>query len=152
MALTTRLYPRDRVRAFRSSLVGGRRRIYFPAAGLLVDWLGWRPALRVMVVLMALHVIPAGLFVSRGRAGPSTQAVGPAGRGNYAGVFEAFRSRDVLQMVAMFSVAAMAFSATQVHHVPAMAATGVSLGTATAIASARGFLSLPGRRTSCRQG
>jgi MFS family permease len=48
-------------------------------------------------------------------------------------------------MVAMFAIAAMAFAAIQVHHVPAMTSLGVSLGTATAVASVRGLLSLPGR-------
>jgi len=60
-------------------------------------------------------------------------------------VLDALRSREVLQMIAMFSLVGIAFGAIQVHHVPAMEATGVSLGTATAIASGRGFLSLPGR-------
>jgi MFS family permease len=145
MALTTRLFPRDRIRAFAIlTFVGGFAAvIYFPLAGLLVELLEWRIAIRVMVGLLVLHVLPAALLVSGGHAPPSV--VGHGGRGNYGGVLEAFRSRDVLQMVAMFSLAAMGFAAIQVHHVPAMTSLGVSLGTATAVASARGFLSLPGR-------
>lgn len=146
MALTTRLFPKDRVRAFAIlTFIGGFAAvIYFPLAGVLVDMLEWRLTLRVMAALLVLHVLPAGLLVSGGRAARSHDT-SPAGRGNYGSVFEAFRSRDVLQMIAMFSLVGIAFGAIQVHHVPAMKAAGVSLGTATVIASVRGFLSLPGR-------
>ncbi|MBA4181717.1 MAG: hypothetical protein C0506_14100 [Anaerolinea sp.] len=142
MALTTRLFPADRVRAFAIlTFVGGFAAvIYFPLAGLLIDLLEWRIALRVMVGLLALHVLPAALLISGGSAS-SAKTTG----GRQGSVKDVFRSRDVLQMMAMFSLASMAFGAIQVYHVPAMTATGVSLGTATAIASARGLLSLPGR-------
>jgi len=147
MAMTTRLFPRDRIRAFAIlTFVGGFASvIYFPIAGVLVDLLGWRMALRVFAALLAVHVLPAAVFISGGRAPEDTADAGPPGRGNYGGVLEALRSREVLQMIAMFSLVGVAFSAIQVHHVPAMEAVGVSLGTATAIASGRGFLSLPGR-------
>jgi MFS family permease len=149
MAVTTRLYPEQRVRAFAIlTFVGGFAAvIYFPLAGLLVDLLEWRMALRVLVVLMALHVLPAAILISGG--GASRSATGPhhghAASVQHGSVLRAFRTREVLQMVAMFSLAAMAFGAIQVHHVPAMEAAGISLGAATTIASVRGLLSLPGR-------
>ncbi len=147
MAMTTRLFPGDRVRAFAIlTFVGGFASvIYFPIAGVLVDLLGWRLALRVFAVLLVVHVLPAALFISGGRAKPDAAEARPAGRGNYGSVLEALRSREVLQMITMFSLVGIAFGAIQVHHVPAIEATGVSLGTATAVASGRGFLSLPGR-------
>ena len=147
MALTARLFPEHRVRAFSIlTFVGGFASVlYFPLVGLLVDLLGWRPALRVGVVLLTLHALPAILLISGGAAasvgGPSQKGAGD-GFGNILG---AFRSHQVVQMIGMFAVAAMAFAAIQVLHVPAMTAAGASLSTATVVASARGFLSLPGR-------
>ncbi len=144
MALTARLYPGDRVRAFAVlTFVGGFAAvIYFPLAGVLVDQFGWRTATRALVVLMVAHVLPA--LAIRGGAAPAGAAATPL-RGDLAGIGDALRSRQVVLMIGMFSLAAMAFGAIQVHHVPAMTAAGVSLGTATALASVRGFLSLPGR-------
>lgn len=146
MAITTRLYPQQRVRAFAIlTFVGGFAAvIYFPLAGLLVDLLEWRLALRVLVVLLVLHVLPAG-FLLPNRRTAAAPAAGPQAAAATASVWAAFRTREVLQMVAMFSLAAMAFGAIQVHHVPAMEAGGLSLGAATTVASVRGLLSLPGR-------
>jgi len=147
MALTTRLYPSDRIRAFSIlTFVGGFAAVlYFPLAGLLVDLVEWRVALRILVVLLVAHVLPAALFVAGGAAPVATGDAPGGPQRDYSGVMEALRSREVLQMIAMFSFAAMAFSAIQVLHVPAITATGVSLGAATAVASIRGLLSLPGR-------
>jgi MFS family permease len=147
MALTTRLFPERRVRAFAIlTFVGGFAAvIYFPLAGFFVEVLGWRDAVRVMLVLLFLHVLPAAILI-RGGAAEQGQTSGLAGgRGNYGGVGEALRSPEVLRMIAMFALAMMAFGAIQVHHVPAMTSVGVSLGTATTVASVRGLLSLPGR-------
>lgn len=147
MALTARLFAEDRVRAFAIlTFVGGFASVlYFPLTGLLVDAMGWRSALRVVVLLLVLHVLPAGLFISGGAAADDGRSTAAEGLGGYGGVLETLRSRVVLQMIGMFSLASMAFSAIQVLHVPAMTAAGASLGLATAVASARGFLSLPGR-------
>ncbi len=142
MALTTRLFADERVRAFAVlTFIGGFAAVlYFPLAGLLSDLMSWRTAIRVLVVLMVLHALPAALTISGGQA--KAAVVKTSTR---AAVVAVFRSRDVVQMIAMLTLAAMAFGAIQVHHVPAMRAAGVSLGAATAIASVRGLLSLPGR-------
>lgn len=147
MALTTRLFPQDRVRAFSIlTFVGGFAAVlYFPLAGLLVDVMAWRVALRILVALLVLHVLPAALLISGGEAPREATAAQPVAHGSYGGVMQAFRSRQVLAMIAMFSVAAMAFAGIQVLHVPAMTAAGASLGAATTVASVRGLLSLPGR-------
>jgi MFS family permease len=147
MSLTTRLFPQRRVRAFAIlTFIGGFAAvIYFPLAGFFVDALGWRDAIRVMLILLTLHVLPAAIFVRGGASTAPAAAAAAGGRGDYGGVREAFRSREVLRMIAMFALAMMAFGAVQVHHVPAMTSVGVPLGTATAVASVRGLLSLPGR-------
>ncbi len=70
MALTTRLFPENRVRAFAVlTFVGGFASvIYFPLSGFLVDLLDWRDALRIMVGLLALTVLPAALLIPGGAA------------------------------------------------------------------------------------
>lgn len=147
MALTARLYPAQRVRAFSIlTFVGGFAAVvYFPLAGLLVDLMPWRDAMRLLIVLMALHVLPAALLVSGGASARMPLALNPSSRVGFDGVRDALLSRQVILMMAMFSIASMAFAAVQVLHVPAIAAGGTSLGVATALASVRGILSLPGR-------
>ncbi|MBI5949026.1 MAG: MFS transporter [Chloroflexi bacterium] len=147
MALTTRLFPDNRVRAFSIlTFVGGFAAVlYFPFAGLLVDLMDWRVALRVLLVLLVLHVLPAALLVRGGAAARGPAAAHATTPGNRPSVLGAFRTPEVLVMIAMFSLASMAFGAIQVLHVPAMTAAGASLGAATAVASVRGLLSLPGR-------
>lgn len=143
MALTTRLFVADRVRAFAIlTFIGGFASVlYFPLAGALVELMSWRLALRLLVLSMVVLALPAGLAIGGGRATPHASGIANA----RASVMTTLRSRDVLQMIVMLSAAGMAFGAIQVHHVPAMQAAGVSLGAATTIASVRGFLSLPGR-------
>jgi len=141
MAITARLFVEQRLRAFAVlTFIGGLASvIFFPVAGLLVEQLSWRTALRVLVVLMALHCIPAALLVRRGRSMAG-------GRVEFRkGVGEALRLPEARWMIVMFALASLALSAVQVHQVPAMTAAGLSLGAATTIASVKGFLSLPGR-------
>ncbi|MFQ5956135.1 MAG: MFS transporter [Kiloniellales bacterium] len=162
MAVTTRLYPIGRPQAFaRLTFIGGLASpIYFPVTALLVELWGWRDAIRVLVVLLILTTLPAALCV-RGAAamGPEradgTAAASAVGAGSggpasdpaseYTSVRQALGSREVVQMVVMFALAMMAFVALQVHHIPAMQATGLSLATASTLGAVRGLLSLPGR-------
>jgi MFS family permease len=48
-----------------------------PITQLLIDWLGWRWALRVLAVVIAAWVVPATLWLVRGAPRPPT-SVGPA--------------------------------------------------------------------------
>ena len=155
MAITARLFFDRRAQAFAVlTFIGGLASpIYFPLAGALVDALGWRDTVRIMIAILVVLTLPTAALV-RGAAATrldpadanSAQAIEGSGpdRG-YTSLREAFRTREVLQMVGMFALAMSAFSALQVYHVPAMQAAGVSLSTATTVAGVRGFLSLPGR-------
>ena len=146
MAITARLFMDRRAQAFAVlTFIGGLASpIYFPLAGVLVDATGWRDTVRIMVVVLVIGTVPTAMLV-RGAAATLASSVEGGSEAGYSSVRQAFRTREVVQMVAMFSLAMSAFSALQVYHVPAMQAAGVSLTAATTIAGVRGFLSLPGR-------
>jgi MFS family permease len=148
MATTSRLYPGDRATAFTVlTFVGGfALPIFGPLSGFIIDEWGWRPGMRILLVVQALLVMPAILFISGDpRTGAKkTQESETAG---YGSIREAIRSREVVQMTTMFAFGIAAVSAIQVHHVAAFRATGLSLGAAATIAGFRGIMSLPGRAT-----
>jgi len=141
MAVTARLFVEQRLRAFAIlTFIGGLASVvFFPIAGLLVEQLSWRTALRVLVALMALHCLPAALLVRRGRSAAGGRVA------FWSGLGEALRLREARWMIGMFALAGLSVSAVQVHQVPAMTAGGISLAAATTIASVKGLLSLPGR-------
>jgi len=146
MAVTTRLFDSNRTKAFAVlTFIGGLASpIYFPLAGFLVEQWGWRIALRGLVGLLFLCVLPASLLIRGGHAQPGTEKIA-GNRGGYASIREAFSVSQVRRMVAAFSLMLGAMAAVQVHHVPAMKAAGLTLAIATTMAGIRGFLSLPGR-------
>jgi MFS family permease len=149
MATTARLYPDDRAMAFTVlTVVGGfASPIFFPLAGFLVSEFGWRDAITVLVVVQVVFVVPALLFLPRGAgvSDPDAAADAEGGEQGFGSIREAIRSRQVVQMTAMFAISGMALSALQVHHVSAFQATGLTVGAAASIAAIRGVLSLPGR-------
>jgi MFS family permease len=116
--------------------------IAFPLAGLFVEAWGWRVAVRAMVGVMILFCLPAVVAV-RGEGG-GVDADGTSGDG-FASIGDALRSRHVLRWLLAAAAALAGLVAVQVHHVAAIEATGVGVGTASAMAGIRGLLSLPGR-------
>ncbi len=147
MPLTARRYPDRRPLAFSVlTFVGGLASpIYFPLTAFFVDQWGWRVAIQLLVATLPLTLLPAAFMRTRSTRvaddadQPATEAPG------FASVREALRSRRVLQMLAMFLLGGIAFSALQVHQVPVMTAAGISLAAAASAAAIRGILSLPGR-------
>jgi MFS family permease len=146
MAITTRLFDSDRTRAFALlTFIGGLASpIYFPLAGVMVEQWGWRPALRGLVVLLLLCVLPAALTIG-GRRTKSGDSKENGNIDGYTGIREAFRVPQVRFMVGAFALTLASLAAIQVHQVLAMQAVGLSLAAATTMAGIRGFLSLPGR-------
>ncbi len=148
MPLTARRYPGRRPLAFSVlTFVGGLASpIYFPLTAFFVGQWGWRVAIQLLVATLPLTVLPAAFL--RSRPGDDAAAEGEDGgdqpRG-FASVGEAYRSRRVLQMLAIFALSGTAFAALQVHQVSVMTAAGMTLGAAASAAAIRGLLSLPGR-------
>jgi MFS family permease len=147
MPMTASRYPQQRPLAFSVlTFVGGLASpIYFPLTAFFISQWGWRVATQLLVATLPLTVLPAA-FLRRGGEGAATGSEdGDEQTRGYASVGEAYRSRRVLQMLATFALGAMAFTALQVHQVPIMTATGMTLGAAASAAAIRGLLSLPGR-------
>lgn len=146
MATVSRLYPDDRAKAFTVlTFVGGfALPVFSPLAGFVISEWGWRDGMRILVGVQALLVAPAVLFVPGGRAATSTEESADDEEG-FGSLREAIRSREVIQMTAMFAFSIAAISAIQVHHVAAFRGAGLSLGAAATIAGIRGLISLPGR-------
>ncbi len=146
MATTSRLYPHDRAKAFTVlTFVGGfALPIFGPLAGFVIGEWGWRDGMRILVGIQALLVAPAIILVSASRPDSSADESTEEEEG-YGSLREALRSREVIQMTAMFAFSIAAVSAIQVHHVAALRAAGLSLGAAATIAGIRGLISLPGR-------
>lgn len=145
MAITARITtPIDRPRAYTwLTVIGGLASpIAFPLAGALVDTQGWRPAIRWMVVFMAVCSLPAILLVRGDRAVIARPTDHHDG---FGGVREALADPTVRRWLAASSAALAGLVAVQVHHVGAIEATGVSVAVASTLAGLRGLLSLPGR-------
>ena len=152
MPITARLYP-ERQTAAMTVLVttGGFSSVVFlPLTGLLTDELGWRWAVRILLTLAAVLVIPALLTVRRlpplpaATASPShTRAQRPPT--GFNNVRDALHSPEVLVMLAMVAVSSLALGALLNHFVPAATAAGLSLTAGGYLTGLRGFLSIPGR-------
>lgn len=150
MPITARLYPERQVQAMTVLVTTGgfSSVVFLPLTGLLTDELGWRWAVRILLALAAVLVIPALLTVRRLPPLSAAHTVGSptdAPRTGYGGVREALRSREVLLMLAMVGVSSFALGALLNHFVPAATAAGLSITASGFLTGLRGFLSIPGR-------
>jgi predicted MFS family arabinose efflux permease len=145
MAITARVTSElDRPSAYTwLTVIGGLASpIAFPLAGAFTEAWGWRAAMRAMVAFMVIACLPAVLAVRGDRHHDDTN-VSPGG--GFASTRDALRSGHVIRWLVAASAALAGLVAVQVHHVAAIEATGVAIGSASAMAGIRGFLSLPGR-------
>lgn len=151
MPITARLYPQRQTAAMTVLVTTGgfSSVIFMPLTGLITEELGWRWAVRILLVLAAVLSIPAVLTVRRlptlpppeqqMRDAPSVDQYG------YSTVREALRSREVQVTIAMVVCSSFALGALLNHFVPAAVAAGLSLTASASLTGLRGFLSLPGR-------
>ena len=145
MAITARVTSEvDRPSAYTwLTVIGGLASpVAFPLAGAFTEAWGWRAALRAMVVFMVITCLPAVAAVRDDRHSDETTG---ATSGGFANIGDALRSGHVVRWLVAASAALAGLVAVQVHHVAAIEATGVAIGSASAMAGIRGFLSLPGR-------
>ena len=153
MAVTARLYPGRQSAAFTVLVTTGgfSSVVFLPLTGVLTEELGWRWAVRALLVLSAALALPAVALVrSVGPgAGPGADDGGAgaveAAEAGYSSIGGALRSREVLVLLAMFAFGGLALGALLNHLVPALTAMGIGLSSAAAISGLRGFMSLPGR-------
>ena len=142
MPATVRLYPARRAQALSVlTLIGALAApLFSPLAAVLVDAFGWRGAVRALVLVAALCMLPAAALVA---APGGTPAASPAG--SRVGWGAALRSRVVRWVLLVTAVGGMANHALLLHQVGAMQAAGLSLAAASSFAGARGGFQILGR-------
>ena len=162
MPITARLYPQRQTAAMTVLVTTGgfSSVVFLPLTGLLTEELGWRWAVRTLLILAAALALPGVLTVRRlpaipapnpARGEPHTKASDPATQPTameahgYTNVRDALRSREVQVMLAMTITSSFGLGALLNHFVPAATAAGISLTTSASLTGLRGFLSLPGR-------
>ena len=151
MPITARLYPHRQTAAMTVLVTTGgfSSVIFMPLTGLFTEELGWRWAVRILLILAAVISLPATLTVRSLPPIPSVDPTsgdgGSADRHGFGGVREALRSREVQIMLAMILCSSFALGALLNHFVPAATAAGLSVTAAGALTGLRGFLSIPGR-------
>lgn len=153
--LVTRWFDRDRSTALLTITVvaGFASTIFLPLSQVLVDRIGWRDALLVFAVLLALCALPQALLLRRA---PSDLGLGVDGDPPHP-VVEAPQPRDPQEVsvawgrrpVRLLAVAAFLESLSgtviAVHLVAYLRDDGVTAGTAATAAGAIGILSVAGR-------
>ncbi len=151
MPITARLYPQRQTAAMTVLVTTGgfSSVIFMPLTGLFTEELGWRWAVRILLILAAVISLPATLTVRSLPPIPSVDPISGGGgsvdRHGFGGVREALRSREVQIMLAMILCSSFALGALLNHFVPAATAAGLSVTAAGALTGLRGFLSIPGR-------
>ena len=151
MPITARLYPHRQTAAMTVLVTTGgfSSVVFLPLTGLLTDELGWRWAVRILLVLAAALVIPALLTVRKLPPVPADGAASNPGadapRVGFSNVRDAVRSPEVLLMLAVVAVSSFGLGALLNHFVPAATAAGLSITAGGFLTGLRGFLSIPGR-------
>jgi len=115
--------------------------IYLPLGQLLIDEIGWRPALRVFALTAIGGAIVAAVFASGGST-PSGRA--PSAKPTVA-MARALKQQPIRWMLMAYFFAGAAYSSALVFQVPIMRSTGIAAGTAAALAGLRGACQLFGR-------
>ncbi|MDI3341898.1 MAG: MFS transporter [Sphaerobacter sp.] len=130
--------------------------IFLPLAGWLVEQYGWRSALVVLAVILAVGTIPPHALLLRRRpadlglapdgvppSAAASQAAGPAEPSMTPR--EALRDPALWWIIAAFFLTMAANTAVTVHLISYLIGRGYSPGFAATAAGAIGLLALPGR-------
>ena len=138
-----RLFPDRRATALSGlTLLGAfASPIFYPLTAALIESMGWRSTLRVLVALLVVIVLPA-VFLVRASGGGSPRVRAPGGS-----FVTALRAPPVYRALVVVALAAFANSAVMLHQISIMEATGLSLAAASSYAGLKGFCQLPGRVT-----
>jgi predicted MFS family arabinose efflux permease len=142
MPALARLFPSRRATAFSGlTLLGALASpIFYPLAAVLMDSMGWRSTLQVLVLVLVCCVSPAIFLV---RAPPGAQTVDR--RGRTQSLASTLREPAIARALLLVAVASFANAAVLLHQVSIIEATGLSLTAASSYAGLRGAFQLPGR-------
>lgn len=151
-------FRRDRIRAMLvvTMLAGLASTIFIPVATALLEGVGWRTALRLLALILAMTCVPLhalvvrdspqrfGLLPDGARAG--VPASGPDVQGEGAGTpGEALRSRLFWWLTSAFVFDRLAIVAVAAHSVPLMLERGHGAGLVAAVAGTVGLVQVAGR-------
>jgi len=144
MPATVRLYPERRAQALSVlTLIGALAApLFSPLAAVLVEAFGWRSAIRALVLVAAICILPAARLVAAPAGVPATD-----GTATHGGWTQALRSPAVRWVLLVTAIGGMANHALLLHQVGALQAAGLSLAAASAYAGARGGFQILGRLT-----
>jgi MFS family permease len=147
MPATARSYPRQRAEAFQVlTLLGALASpIFYPLGAALVEAFGWRTAIRLLVIVMVVLVLPAALLVNAPPAARASGGTEVADRRAGASVRTALARPPVWRAMLTIALLIAASNSIVLHQVPAMQAAGLSLATASGFGGARGFMQAPAR-------
>lgn len=115
--------------------------LFIPATEAARRWWGWRVALRLDAVLVAAAFLATAAFADPERRSAASR---PSARTATA-VRRAIADPDVRRLTSSAMSASAAVSILLVYQVSIMVAVGLTAGTASALAGARGFAQLLGR-------
>jgi MFS family permease len=143
MPATARSYPARRAEAFQVlTLLGALASpIFYPLGGVLIEAFGWRTAIRLLVLLMVVLVLPAAIFVNAPPAPPRDRA----STGPRPSLRAAIGRPEVWRALLAMALIGAAANSIILHQVPAMQAAGLSLAAASGYGGARGFMQIPAR-------
>ena len=117
--------------------------IFLPLTQALIDAHGWRDALVVLAVVLAVITVPLHAIVLR-RA-PSLPPAGEPARATSRGPSDVLRSRTFLLLSSAFFLATLAGIAMMVHAIPFLLERGYGAGFAAFAVGLVGFSQIPGR-------
>lgn len=144
---------RGRALALVTFAAGLASTIFVPLSDALLQHFGWRSALVILAILLAVTTIPLHLLVLRRR--PYDLGLAPDGGGKDGtplsrqpigvNLRTALRSRSFWMLTAAFSLASLSAAAIRFHLIPFMIGAGFDASTAAIASGSIGILQVTGR-------
>ncbi len=152
-------FRRDRIRAMLlvTMVAGLASTIFIPLATLLVETFGWREALRILALLLAVLTVPLHALVLRdnprrlgfepdgGRAGQAGNRASGDTEERSVTARAAFRSRVFWWLAAAFTLDSIANIGVVAHVVPLLTERGYAPGVVAMVAGSIGVMQVLGR-------
>lgn len=146
-AAVVQWFPQHRERALLTITLaaGFASTIFMPVEAWLLAWIGWRTALTVLAIVLAVVTIPAHALVLRAPAGLG-QGAGAAGHVSTDATLGAALRHGVFWILALaFALANFTTTTVSVHMMPYLGQHGYSTRLAATIVGWIGGMQVPGR-------
>ncbi|HKX19240.1 MAG TPA: MFS transporter [bacterium] len=146
-AAVVQWFPQHRERALLTITLaaGFASTIFMPIEAWLLAWIGWRTALTLLAILLAIVTIPAHAVVLRAPAGLG-QGTGAAGHASTDATLGVALRHGVFWILALaFALANFTTTTVSVHMIPYLGQHGYSTQLAASIVGWIGGMQVPGR-------